>query len=105
MYLKAKYDVIQNVGNTFVKKSDDINSVIGEVKKLLDELENYWSGEDYDNFKSSYLESINKANITMIELNALGHAITKAGIVYSLVDNDFYKEIESMRKRKDEKQY
>ena len=103
MYLKAKYDVIQNVGNNFVKKSDDIDTTLNEIKSLLDELETYWSGEDYDNFKNSYLTSINKANVTMIELNAIGHSLTKVGIVYSLVDNDFYDEIESMRKRKYEK--
>ncbi len=103
MYLKAKYDVIQNVGKTFVKKSDDINTTINDIKSLLDELEKYWSGVDYDNFKSSYLDSLNKANNTMIEMNALGYALTKAGIVYSIVDNDFYNEIKSMGKMKNEK--
>ena len=103
MYLKAKYDVIQDVGKDFVTKSDEIDTTINEMKSLLDELETYWSGEDYNNFKNSYLTSINKANATMIELNALGHALTKVGIVYSIVDNDFYDELESMRKRKYEK--
>lgn len=100
MYLKAKYENIKDLGSDIVTKSSDIEDVLTDIDSLLKELENSWSGKDYDKFIESYKESINKASVTAIELNAIGHAIKKVGIIYSLVDNDFFDEIESMRKNK-----
>ena len=98
MYLKAKYENIKNIGSNLISKSNDIEKTSLEMKKLIDELSLYWKGEDYEEFKSNYLSKISKASISAIELNAIGHAITKVGIVYSLADNDFNDELSIMRK-------
>ena len=98
MYLRANYKNIDDLSNYLIDKSDDIDDINENIKSLLNDLNNYWDGEDYIKFKNSYLTYINKSNVVSIELNAFGNALGKVGNAYSKTDTDFEEKITKMRK-------
>ena len=103
MYVRANYKKIDDLGTYLIDKSDDIDDINEDIKSLLEELNNYWSGKDYDNFKTSYLANIRKSDVASIELNALGNALRKVSNVYLDNDNSFKDKTDKMRKDKYER--
>lgn len=102
MYLKVKYDNLQDVGTYFVSKSEELDKVLEDIKSLSNELKNYWDGTDYDKFVNRYNVYIKDAIATSIEINALGHALKKISDLYLGIDNDFGNKVNSMRKKDNE---
>ena len=103
MYLKVKYDHLQDTGTFFISKSDEIDDLMEEMKSLSQELKSYWDGTDYEQFMNRYNQRIKEATATSIELNALGNALNKVSALYQGIDTDFGNKVQRMRKDKDEK--
>ena len=103
MYLRVKYDNLNNTGNYFVQKSDELKTLVEEIRTLTNELKTYWDGNDYNVFVNKYNERLREVTATSIELNALGYALNKVSDLYSGIDNDFGKRVQSMRKKDYEK--
>lgn len=102
MYFKAKYDDITETGDFFKNKSQELDSHVGKVNSLLVELEKYWNGKDYVALRKSYSKRIGEVSVSSNELNALGKALCKVGLIYSSADGNFENKVEKMRKDKNE---
>ena len=57
MYLRANYKNIDDLSNYLIDNSDDMDDINENIKSLLNDLNNYWDGEDYIKFKNSYLKT------------------------------------------------
>ncbi len=103
MYLRVKYDSLSDAGKYFVKKSDELETLVKEMKTLTNELKAYWDGNDYNVFLNRYNNRLKEVTATSIELNALGNALNKVSDLYSGIDSDFGKRVQKMRKEDYEK--
>ena len=95
MYIKAEYKNISSLGEYLVSRADDYKKTVDNMISKLEELENYWSGPDYDNYKEVYKVYLQNIKTTYIELNAFGNALKKVGSIYGETDENFG---ETMRK-------
>jgi uncharacterized protein YukE len=103
MYLRVKYDSLNDTGKYFVQKSDELDQLVKEIRTLTNDLKQYWDGNDYKVFINTYNNRLREVTATSIELNAIGNALNKVSDLYSGVDNDFGKRVQSMRKEDYEK--
>ena len=89
MYIKAEYKNISSLGEYLVSRAEDYKKDVDDMIGKLEELENYWSGPDYDNYKEVYKVYLQNIKTTYIELNAFGNALMKVSSLYSEQDNKF----------------
>ena len=97
MKLRAEYDEIKILGDFFIKESEDLSGNIDDIKKLIEELSNYWKGKDYEVFRNNSISNITNMENTSIEFNAFGNALKKISGIYSGIDNDFSTKIKRVR--------
>ena len=95
MYVKTNYNSIKSVGDYLVDRAEEFNKKIDSMIAKLEELEAYWSGPDYDNYKEVYKTYLLNAKTSYIEMNALGNALDRVSFYYGEMDNKFG---EKMRK-------
>lgn len=97
MKLRAEYDTIKAIGEFFISESDELDSNIDDIKKLIEELSYYWKGTDYDVFRNNSISNITNVENTAIEFNAFGNALKKISGIYGGIDNDFSTKIKRVR--------
>lgn len=95
MFVKTNYTSIKSVGDYLVNRAEDFNTKIDNMIAKLEELEAYWSGPDYDNYKEVYKTYLLNVKTSYIEMNALGNALDRVSYYYGEIDNGFG---EKMRK-------
>ena len=100
MYLKVKYDTLNDTGKFFIDKSDELDNLAVEINQLIEDLKKYWDGKDYDVFESRYKRNTRKVTATAIELNAFGNALKTISGAYQGIDTDFEKRVRKMRNDK-----
>ena len=93
MRVEANYKDLNSLGDYLVSEADDFNKKINNMINKLEELETYWSGPDYDNYREVYKTYLLNTKTTYIELNAFGNALKTVSGLYSGVDNDFGNEM------------
>jgi uncharacterized protein YukE len=89
MYIKTDYDDLKSMGKYLVNTADDFNSTIDKMLSKLDELELYWKGPDYDNYKEVYRTYLLNIKTSYIELNAFGNALDRVSYYYGQIDSEF----------------
>jgi uncharacterized protein YukE len=89
MLIKAKYENIDSIGDYLVEEASEFNRKIEDMISKLENLELYWSGPDYENFKKVYGTYLRNLKTTYIELNAFGNALRKVSYYFGEVDVDF----------------
>ena len=93
MRVEANYKSLNSLGEYLISEADDFNDKVSKMIEKLEELETYWSGPDYDNYKEVYKTYLMNTKTTYIELNAFGNALKKVSSLYGNVDNDFGNEM------------
>ena len=76
MYFKAEYNNISFLGEYLNTVASEFNENVDAMIKKVEELGNYWSGPDYENYKISYVTYLRNIKTTYIELNAFGNAFS-----------------------------
>ena len=98
MQLKAECETIEEIGDFFIDEGEDLDRNIDDLLKLMEELGQYWVGDDFNLYSNNAKSNIENMRNTSIEFNAFGNAIKKASEVYREVDNTFYSKLKRMMK-------
>ncbi len=96
MYFRVKYKEIEETGNYFKNKSRELNTRANKVNSLLKELEKYWNGYDYNEYKNSYVDCIKETLLLSKEINDFGGALCKVSSIYYSANNNFEKKVSKM---------
>ncbi len=89
MYVRADYEMISSLSEYLITMADEYKEIINDMMSKLDELENYWSGPDYENYRESYKSYLRDIKTTYVQLNAYGNALKKVSGFYSDIDVKF----------------
>ena len=86
MNLQVKYTTVSEITKMLTIENDELINIIKNMLTTVENLNNYWQGEDYVNFASNFKAYIDDLNITISELNYLFSFMKEAANKYS--DND-----------------
>ena len=98
MRIKAECETIEEIGDFFIDEGEELEKNVNDILKLMEELGQYWEGEDFNVYSNNATSNIENITNTAIEFNAFGNAIKKASGVYKEVDNLFYNKMKRMMK-------
>ena len=89
MYIKAEYENIYTLGKYLETVANDYKYDLEAIEKKLEELGNYWTGADYNNYKELYTAYLKQIQVKYVELTAFGKALKKVANLYNESDLGF----------------
>ena len=85
MNLKINYVSIIELSKKLSKENTDFVNSLKDMLKIIEGLNQYWNGIDYENFSINYKNYIKNLNIFADELNYLFSFMKTVGNIYSNV--------------------
>lgn len=93
MIVKANYREINDVGSFVFSKTEELESELKDISKLLSSITNCWSGIDANNFVSNSSTYVNNIGIKVYELKKISNLIQNIASKYEEKDFSFESEI------------
>lgn len=101
MDFKVDYIKLDDIGFNIINKSEDLKHLFEDLEKIILDLEEDWSGNDYESFKNVAVSYIKSLSITTNELDYIGKFMRKASLRYSNNDESFSKNITNIGEDED----
>lgn len=96
MDFKVDYIELNDTGLDLEALDRDLTNKFQELLKIVDDLEKYWSGRDYDNFKSNVLEFVLGLNPMIEDIDYIAKFMTKAASTYSNNDTGWLNKVKKL---------
>ncbi len=96
MNLKINYVSIIELSKKLSKENTDFVNSLKDMLKIIEGLNQYWNGIDYENFSINYKNYIKNLNIFADELNYLFSFMKTVGNIYSINDKEWQSKLKKM---------
>ena len=83
MDIKVDYDKLYDLGAGVIATDEELVTSFNDLLELLEELENGWSGVDYENFKTIAANYIEEQKDLIEQIDFVGKFMQHASTVYS----------------------
>ena len=97
MDFKADYKTIYNIGDQFQKEVENIELKRLKLLKIIEELKDYWDGDDYREFRENAKVYIDNLRIKVDELQYAAGFLKYASGKYSKNDDQWVEKIKKYR--------
>ena len=96
MDFKVDYILLNDKGVDLGDINKDFTRKVQELLKIVDDLERYWSGRDYDYFKENILEFCLGLNPMIEDIDYISKFMSKAARVYSSNDSGWLNRVKKI---------
>lgn len=86
MKLSVNYNEVNRIGVLVGNKSNELETKIKEIMKLIAELNKYWEGPDYNTFYDNSISYLESKKTELAELRRISYLMCKASSKYSSKD-------------------
>lgn len=101
MELKADYKLIKEKGDYLSKETEELDAIFKHMLQLIDYLNGYWKGVDYEVFASTAGTYIKNLDLKVNELKYLANFMKFASKEYQTSDENFAKIINEIGDEKE----
>ena len=101
MEFKVDYDDLQEIGNNVVKQNEALSVHLGDIVKIISDLDKGWSGPDCENFQTISTTYIKGLEDLLNDIEFMGNTMVKASKSYENNDKGW----ETSVKKIGEKEY
>lgn len=96
MDFKVDYVRIFDIGEILERENEELNKLLENLLKIIDNLSNCWSGTDYENFRIAATTYIKNLSLTITDIEYIGKFMQKASRVYSNSDEEWAKQVDKI---------
>ena len=96
MKIQVKYNELETLGNDLAKKKKDIDDILDNIQKVLDDSKTAWQGKDSDSFNIRADETIMKEKERNNKIEVLSEAILYAAKHYKSEDEEWLETIKKV---------
>ena len=93
MKLKVNYNELRDIGSFVYKKSEELESNLKSVLKIIDSVDKYWTGIDATNFKINSSVYVNNMGIKVSELKNISTFLKNTSDKYENKDLSFERNV------------
>ncbi len=88
MKLQAKYDDIDKLGIEINNKKEEIDNILKNIEKMLDEVETAWTGTDSDTYVKGTKEIIDAEKARAEKIRLISDALRYSAAKYKNNDEE-----------------